>query len=506
VSPPPVSVNPIPVAPPVAPINLAPIPTPNLAPALPVSPLPNTNPLFSPNSQQLREISNSLQQRNLPSLTQNINMNNLPSHFGSVVFPVEERFTRDFVDYLKLPSPNAIATLADAQNTLSRVQTATGIKPALIYISFLPKGSTVPRDYTSSSILRVEQQIQASEELELIVVTASGDPVLVRVPQTSRTEVMALVQRFRNELTNPIKRNTTSYLPFAQQLYRMILAPIESELQARGINNLSLISDTALRSIPIAALHDGKGFLIERYSVGSMPSLTLTDTSTANFKNTLLLAMGASQFPDMSPLPAVELEVSSITPQQWPGKSFLNQAFTLANLQSQRQQQPFGIIHLATHAEFRSGDPSNSFIQLWDNKLRLDQLRQMRWHSPQVELLVLSACKTAVGDRDAELGFGGLAVQAGVKSALATLWYVSDEGSLGLMSEFYGQLRNAPIKSEALRQAQLAMLRQTIRIEGGMLHSSSGNLPLPPSLANTPSPNFSHPYYWAGFRMIGNPW
>ncbi len=164
------------------------------------------------------------------------------------------------------------------------------------------------------------------------------------------------------------------------------------------------------------------------------------------------------------------------------------------------------MIHLATHAEFRSGDPSNSFIQLWDTKLRLDQLRQMNWHSPQVELLVLSACRTAVGDRDAELGFGGLAVQAGVKSALATLWYVSDEGSLGLMSEFYSHLKNAPIKAEALRQAQLAMLRQTVRIEGGVLHTSSGSLPLPPSMSNTGSGNFSHPYYWSAFRIIGNPW
>jgi CHAT domain-containing protein len=188
---------------------------------------------------------------------------------------------------------------------------------------------------------------------------------------------MEAIEKFRDELTNPVKRNTKSYLPLAQQLYQWIVAPLEAELQAKGIENLSFISDMGLRSIPMSALHDGKGFLVERYSVGSMPSLSLTDTSPANFKNTQVLAMGASQFADMSPLPAVEIEVSTITPQQWPGKSFLNEAFTLANLKSQRQQQPFGMIHLATHAEFRSGDPSESFIQLWDTKLRLDQLRQM---------------------------------------------------------------------------------------------------------------------------------
>ncbi len=431
----------------------------------------------------------------------------MPPNLSSVIFPVEDRFTSEFVDYLNLPSTNTIATLEDAQNTLRAVQQATGIKPALVYMSFVPKGSTVDRPYNSSPLLRVEQQIQASDELELMVITPEGVPVRVRISGTSRAQVMEAVRRFRNELTNPVKRNTKSYLPSSQQLYQWLVAPLEAELQAKGIQNLSFISDMGLRSIPMAALHDGKGFLIERYSVGSMPSLSLTDTSPANFKNTQVLAMGASQFADMNPLPGVEIEVSTITPQQWPGKSFLNQAFTLTNLKSQRQQQPFGIIHLATHAEFRSGDITQSFIQLWDTKLRLDQLRQMNWHSPQVELLVLSACRTAVGDRNAELGFGGLAVKAGVKSALATLWYVSDEGSLGLMAEFYGQLRSAPIKTEALRQAQLAMLRQNVRIEGGMLHTSVGNnVPLPPELANANIPNFSHPYYWSAFRMIGNPW
>ncbi|TAD80543.1 MAG: CHAT domain-containing protein, partial [Oscillatoriales cyanobacterium] len=319
-----------------------------------------------------------------------MNISNWQRNLDAVIFPIEERLTRDFVNYLNLPSTNAIATLEQAQNKLSSIEKSTGIKPALIYITFLPKGNTVvDQSYSGSPILRVEQQIPQSEELELILVTASGEPIRRRIPQTSRTQVIALVQKFRNEITNPVKRNTKSYLPVAQQLYQMMVAPLDADLQARGINNLSFISDMGLRSVPMAALHDGKGFLIERYSVASMPSLSLTDTSTSNFKNTQLLAMGASQFADMSPLPAVEIEVSTIARQEWPGKSFLNQAFTLANLKSQRQQQPFGMIHLATHAEFRSGDPSNSFIQLWDTKLRLDQLRQMNWHSPQVELLVL---------------------------------------------------------------------------------------------------------------------
>jgi CHAT domain-containing protein len=423
-----------------------------------------------------------------------------------VIYPAEERFTREFVNYLDLTSPQVLATIKNAQNRLQNVEKATGIKPAILYISFVPKGAAVDGPSSPSSTLRVEPQIQASEELEVMLITPEGEPVRVRVPQTDRATVLAAVERFRGEVTNPVKRRTNSYLPWAQQLYRWMVGPVEAELQALGIQNLSVIADAGLRSVPLAALHDGNGFLVERYSIGSMPSLSLTDNSTANFKNTQVLAMGASEFAGMSPLPAVAVEIRAIAPRQWPGKAFLNEDFTEANLKYQRQQQPFGIVHLATHAEFLPGNPSNSFIQLWDTRLQLNRLREMRWNSPQVEMLVLSACRTAVGDREAELGFGGLAVQAGVKSAVATLWYISDEGSLGLMAEFYAQLRNAPIKVEALRQAQLAMLRQNVRIEGGMLHTSSGNLPLPPELANTETPNFSHPYYWSAFSMIGNPW
>jgi CHAT domain-containing protein len=190
----------------------------------------------------------------------------------------------------------------------------------------------------------------------------------------------------------------------------------------------------------------------------------------------------------------------------WRGKSFLNEAFTLDNLKEQRRKIPFGIIHLASHGTFEPGSPGNSYIQLWDQKLKLDQLRQLGWNDPPVELLVLSACRTALGDEEAELGFAGFAVQAGVQSALASLWSVSDEGTLGLMSEFYEQLKKAPIKAEALRQTQLAMLQGQVLLEGGQLHTSGKDIPLPPNLAVLGDKNFTHPFYWAAFTMIGSPW
>jgi CHAT domain-containing protein len=216
--------------------------------------------------------------------------------------------------------------------------------------------------------------------------------------------------------------------------------------------------------------------------------------------------MGASTFASQNPLPAVPVELETITPKLWQGKSFLNEAFTLDNLKSQRASEPFGIIHLATHGEFKPGLPSNSYIQLFDTQLKLNELRQLGWNNPPVELLVLSACRTAVGDEDAELGFAGLAVQAGVKSAVASLWYVSDEGTLGLMTEFYRQLKVAPIKAQALRDAQLAMIKGQVRLSRGHLHESGEKLPLSPELAKLGDKSLEHPYYWAAFTMIGSPW
>jgi CHAT domain-containing protein len=261
-----------------------------------------------------------------------------------------------------------------------------------------------------------------------------------------------------------------------------------------------------LRTLPFAALHDGQQFLVEKYGFSRIPAFKLTDTVYADLRNSQVLAMGASEFKDQNSLPAVPLELAAIRKNQWQGKSFLNQDFTLTNLQSQRTSQPFRIIHLATHAEFQPGVSSNSYIQFWDTKLTLDRMKHLGWNDPIVELLVLSACRTALGDKDAELGFAGLAVQARVKSVVASLWNVSDQGTFALMAEFYRDLKTAPIKAEALRQAQISMLKGQARLQDGHLQSARGNITLPSLLAQLENEDLSHPYYWAAFTVVGNPW
>jgi CHAT domain-containing protein len=208
----------------------------------------------------------------------------------------------------------------------------------------------------------------------------------------------------------------------------------------------------------------------------------------------------------LNPLPAVPVELS-IVHRFWKGDIFLNQDFTLEDLKAQRTPlQPYGIVHLATHAAFESGTLSNSYIQLWNEKLGIDRLRELGWNTPPVELLVLSACQTAVGNNEAELGFGGMSVAAGVKTSLASLWSVSDRGTLALMAEFYQHLQTAPIKAEAIRQAQVAMLRGEVKVEDGQLVGEFGSIPISEELGNITSEEFSHPYFWSAFTLIGSPW
>ncbi|MEL7524000.1 MAG: CHAT domain-containing protein, partial [Cyanobacteria bacterium J06553_1] len=206
----------------------------------------------------------------------------------------------------------------------------------------------------------------------------------------------------------------------------------------------------------------------------------------------------------LAPLPAVPVEIEIITQQLWSGgSSFLDTDFTINNLKRTQASRPFGILHLATHAEFNPGTPQNSYIQFGDRKLELDKVRELGLNNPQVELMVLSACKTAVGDLDAEFGFAGLAHQAGVKSALGSLWYISDEGTLSMMSKFYQELKSAPIKAEALRQAQVAMIEGKVQLKPGKLVTENQTFDLPGSIRAI---ELTHPFFWSPYTIVGNPW
>ncbi|NER80250.1 MAG: CHAT domain-containing protein, partial [Leptolyngbya sp. SIO1D8] len=431
-------------------------------------------------------------------------------------------FVADYEVHLGIQAP----PLQDF-DALQRASEVTGVPPVLVYARFVPatdatqaletsglsksnqENRLTQRSVAEAEELTAQGKAQGAEKsaddlLELVLVTPTGRPQRFATGVT-RAQVSETVRHLQIELTDRTRRRRTDYLKPAQQLYSWLVKPLEDELVGENIGHISFILDQGLRSLPLAALHDGQQFIIEKYSVGLMPSLSLTDTRIANIRNASVLAMGADKFSDQPALPAVPLELSTIE-QLWPGALFLNESFTPEAIVEARQEEAYGVLHLATHGEFSKGSLDNSYIQFWDRRLSLDQLPQLQLDRPTIELLVLSACRTVLGDEEAELGFAGLAVKAGAKSAIATLWRVSDLETASFMAEFYTQLGQASYKAEALQQAQLAMLRGDIKIQDGNLVWSGGTQPLPEGLGNVSLADIQHPYYWSAFSLVGSPW
>ena len=275
----------------------------------------------------------------------------------------------------------------------------------------------------------------------------------------------------------------------AQQLYDWLIGP--ANLESSEVPTLVFVLDGPLRNIPMAVLHDGQKYLIEKYNLALTLGLKLTAAEPFQPGKIKVLAAGVTKsFPELgfpNELPAVKYELDRIKKKFQPNVEVLEQEeFTQMKLQEQLQRSKFNLVHLATHGRFSSNE-DNTFILTGDKpgqeRLNIDQLQNLlkvKGQSPAIELLVLSACNTAEGDARAVLGLAGVAVRAGARSTIATLWGANDQATAELMgNEFYPRLAaETPIsKAQALRDSQLALLD---------------------------NPQYNHPYYWAPFVLVGN--
>ncbi|WP_445300729.1 MULTISPECIES: CHAT domain-containing protein [unclassified Microcoleus] len=489
-------------------ITPAPAPIPAPTPAPPPTPIPATIPAPAPTPEPTpapvaTPIAENPPPADIPNLFPSpisrllVEQTLEQGNANDAVALIDQLFEQDYENYYGENFTDKKINVQYLRETLKTIKEETGKQAVIVYV------------------------VAGIRDLWLILVVPDGPPIIKKVALATIIELKKNVKYLQEYLGNPWGSQDTRYLPSAQELYKWLVAPISQNLESLNIDTLIFAFDAGLRQLPIAALHDGNQFLIEKYSLGSIPSISLTNTNYQSLLNAEVLAMGASEFPHTKKerLPAVPIELSAIAGRRtetqnpagfplWQGRSFLNQEFTLQNLRKQREQQEFGIVHLATHASFPQGEngKKEAEIDLWDSSLALDEFRLAKWYDRrQVELLVLSACETAIGDNTAEMGFAGLAVRSGVKSALASLWKVNDIGTLALMTEFYGNLRSENIKAEALRKAQLAMIHKQILIKNGQLRGTEGAIDLTQS-AQVPNADFSHPTFWAGFTIIGSPW
>jgi CHAT domain-containing protein len=283
-------------------------------------------------------------------------------------------------------------------------------------------------------------------------------------------------------------KSPREFVQTSQEVYEWLIRPIEADLQNSGVKNLVFVLDGTLQSIPISALYDQQNkqyFIQKKYNIANTPGLELLPPQPATNNRLQAVIGGLSEGRDnFPPLPGVKYELEQIRGIFSTSGNFIDNDFTLKKIEEAVQSFPGGILHLATHGKF-SSRAEDTFILTWNQRLNVTDFssvlktRETNQKTP-IDLLVLSACETATGDKRAALGLAGMAVQSGARSTLASLWAVSDDATAALMIQFYKEIAQNQKKAEALRNAQLFIL--------------SGDL----------NPRFKHPYYWAPFVLVGN--
>jgi CHAT domain-containing protein len=369
------------------------------------------------------------------------------------------------------------------------------------------------------------------DRIEILFETSEG---IRRVRSAAfARDVRATVEKFAKNLRD----GESEYFAQARQLYDWLLRPIEGFINDARIDTLVVVPDGALRLVPMGALYDGKQFVIEKYAVGTVTGMSMTNTKPGHFQRFESLVAGATRFgnvvekfmqtgqgksfvsalytrnigsglaqsrmlrsassrsvPESSlgqmpsvhsvrealELPGVSREIGSLG-AILPGTVLLDAGFTVDAFGRAAQSGAYPVVHIASHGIF-GGDADSSFVMAYDDVLSLKDLQSLlrsdELRKNPIEILSLSACETAEGNDRAPLGLAGAAIKARARSVLGTLWPVDDEATALVIERFYRGLTQSPgSKARALQHAQIEVLRKE---------------------------EFAHPFYWAPFALVGN--
>ncbi|MGD1866522.1 MAG: CHAT domain-containing protein [Phormidesmis sp.] len=289
-------------------------------------------------------------------------------------------------------------------------------------------------------------------------------------------QVIGRLYRYLNPILSEERR-----LSLSKEIYDWLITPAEAKLSENDIHTLVFVLDGQFRRIPMSALYDGEHYLLENYGVALTPGLRLLGPHFQNPKPLQALMLGLTEARGgFSALPGVKTEIEQVA-SSVNAEVLFDRDFTRENLATKIDRVPFPVLHLATHGQF-SSNIEETYLLAWDQRITVGELdsllRARKEQDEPIELMVLSACQTAEGDDRAALGLAGMAIRSGARSTLATLWSVNDSSTAEMMTEFYKELSSVGLtKSEALRRAQIKIMQ---------------------------TPEYSHPYYWAPFVLIGN--
>ncbi len=383
-------------------------------------------------------------------------------------------------------------------------------KTAIIYPIILPEKLAIIDSIPNNNYQKCQRQQTENQDLKCY--PRDYHLYLTKVTQIEVENTYQEIKRYLNP-----RSPQELLLESSQKLYNMMIKPLENDLINNQIKTLVFVLDGVLRNLPMSALYDGEKYLIEKYNIALVPGLKLLKSKSLSLipENPNILIGGLSQARQgFTSLPSVENEIKEISQIgiETTSKTIIkNEDFTEEKLTKLIKESPFSMIHLATHGQF-SSEAENTFILTWDQKLNLQQLQNslaQRKVIKPIELLILSACQTASGDKNAALGLAGLAVRLGVQSTVATLWSVNDQSTSELMIKFYQELiemqRN---KVEALQKID-ALITQGLSNEELANINFNQTLSQAEVLTNAQrfllqQTQYKHPYYWSPFVLIGN--
>lgn len=323
--------------------------------------------------------------------------------------------------------------------------------------------------------------------LEVMVKLPKENQLYRSSTEISRDSVAKTLKQFKTTLETespfdqPVKKA-------GKTVYDWLIAPFSDRLEASNIKTLIFVLDGSLRTIPMAALYDGERYLVEKYAVSLALGLEVRDPEPLLRQNMKVLAAGLTDPPKKfentySKLKNVKLELDAIKETNVPVKFILDQAFTQSNFQQAMNSNSYQVVHLATHGQF-GATRERTYLLVADGAIYVDQLSELfrtrgQRREDAVELLVLSACKTASGNDRAVLGIAGTAVQAGARSVIAGLWSLADDSSVLFAQELYKYLGEPGIsRAEALRRTQVAFLKDPKK--------------------------YQHPRFWAPYVLVGS--
>jgi CHAT domain-containing protein len=318
-----------------------------------------------------------------------------------------------------------------------------------------------------------------------VITSIPQQPLHYHSRPISKTEFAATINKLRADLSINPEFYEPAFQQRSQRIYDLLIAPLVADLQRSQTKTLVFVLDGILRGLPMSILYDGKNYLVEKYNLALTPGLQLVPPGNATSNQPYQAFLGgiSEARPGYAALPNVQTELEGIS-KLMPSQQLLNAQFTQSRAATDLVTDSSSIVHLATHGEF-SANPEDTFILTWDGRLDLHQLNNLLQNrniqsGKTIDLLVLSACKTATGDNRDLLGLAGVAVRAGTKSTIASLWRIDDESTQLLMTNLYQNLVTQKLgKAESLRIAQQTLLRH-------------------------PNSKYHSPYYWAPFVLVGN--